>query len=100
MKSLRSTGMSTRDRTSVRSLNVPPNRCRSVSTLITSAPPASYSAANPAGSSIGARAPADGLDRLTSAITQTPGPRSRDRASRGSGARAARSFSESNETVS
>ena len=41
MKSLRSTGTSTAARTAARSARLPPKRRRSVSTLITLAPPAS-----------------------------------------------------------
>ena len=41
------------------------------------APPASYSTASAAGSAISASAPLLGLERLTSAITATPGPRNR-----------------------
>ena len=76
MKSLRSTGTETASRTWTRSSSEPPNRRSSVSTEIAAAPPASYAAARAAGSLIVASAPLLGLDRLTSAMTATPGPRS------------------------
>ena len=56
---------------------MPPKRRPSVSTEMAAAPPASYSTASAAGSEISASAPLLGLDRLTSAITATPGPRKR-----------------------
>ena len=69
--------MSTAQRTRTRSSN-DPAKCRcSVSTEIAAAPPASYSTASAAGSDISANVPLLGLDRLTSAITATPGPRKR-----------------------
>ena len=76
MKSLRSTGTSTASRTRTRSSSVPENRRGSVSTEMAAAPPAAYSPASQAGSPISASAPLLGLARLTSAITETPGPRS------------------------
>src|SRR4051794_13245734 len=82
MKSLRSTGMSTACRTSTRSSSDPPNRRRSVSTEMVAAPPAAYAAARAAGSGIWARAPLLGLERLTSAITETPDSRNRGIGSR------------------
>src|SRR6187402_1531974 len=90
MKSLRSTGMSTAERTSRRSSSEPPNRRCSVSTLIALAPPVWYDTARAAGSRISARAPREGLARLTSAMifTRSAGA-SAARASRGAGAASA-----------
>ncbi len=64
MKSLRSTGIATAQRTRTRSSRVPENRRSSVSTEMAEAPPASYSTASAAGSAIAARAPLLGLDSL------------------------------------
>src|SRR5215470_15030951 len=95
MKSLRSTGTATRSRIVARSCRLPP-KCRgSVRTLMTLAPPASYSQASAAGSAIDAIFPLDGLARLTSAITATSWPLSAARASRGEAARLASSLSRS-----
>ena len=55
---MHSTGTSTRARTASRSANEPENRRSSVSTLITRAPPDSYSPASQAGSGIALSAPA------------------------------------------
>src|SRR4051794_19655539 len=95
MKSLRSTGTETARRTRIRSSRVPLNRRPSVSTEIAAAPPASYSAARAAGSSMLARAPLLGLERLTSAITATPGPVNRGIGSIAGSIWAARCFSRS-----
>ena len=75
-----------RARTASRSASDPPKRRCSVSTVIIAAPPASYSVASAAGSAIVASWPVLGLDRLTSAITATPGPAAPQSASRGAGA--------------
>src|SRR3954471_18413782 len=83
MKSFRSTGTSTASRTRTRSSSDPEKRRPSVSTEMAAAPPAAYSPASQAGSPISASAPLLGLERLTSAITETPGP-----FSTGSGSRA------------
>ena len=90
MKSLRRTGTSTAARTAARSSSEPPNRRPSVSTLITRAPPLGVLAASSAGSGIVASSPFDGLRRLTSAMTPTPGRAQRGIASRGGAAAAAR----------
>src|SRR4051794_27838770 len=92
MKSLQSTGTSTTARTAARSACEPPNRRRSVSTLMTRAPPAAYWTASSAGSGIAARSPLDGLRRFTSAITPTPGARSAARALRAGRASRAAAF--------
>src|SRR5215470_16117605 len=98
MKSLRSTGTATRSRIVARSCRLPP-KCRgSVRTLMTLAPPASYSQARAAGSAIGAILPFAGLARLTSAITATSWPLSVAMASRGEAARLAISLSRSSGT--
>ena len=68
--------MSTAARTAARSSSEPPNQRPSVSTLTQRAPPAAYSLASSAGSGISASCPFDGEERLTSAITPTPGARS------------------------
>src|SRR5215470_8537711 len=95
MKSLRSTGTATRSRIVARSCRLPPKWRGSVRTLMTLAPPASYSQASAAGSAIDAIVPLDGLARLTSAITATSWPLSAATASRGEAARLAISFSRS-----
>jgi len=60
-------------------------RRSSVSTLMIRAPPSWYSHANAAGSEIDASSPADGLARLTSAMTPMPGSRNAANTSRGAG---------------
>src|SRR5215831_3505908 len=95
MKSLRSTGTATRSRIVARSSRLPPKWRGSVRTLMTLAPPASYSQASAAGSVIDAILPLDGLARLTSAITATSWPLSAATASRGEAARLAISLSRS-----
>ena len=77
---------------------MPPNRRRSVSTLITRAPPAAYWTASSAGSGMSASSPLDGLRRLTSAMTPTPGARSAARASRAGRASRAAAFTSASGT--
>ncbi len=95
MKSLRSTGTETASRTRTRSSRVPPKRRSSVSTEMAAAPPASYWAASAAGSLIVASAPLLGLERLTSAMTDTPRPRNSGIGSSAGSTILTRSFSRS-----
>ena len=84
--SLARTGIETAARTARRSATEPPNQCGSHRTEIAAAPPASYARARATMSSSGAAiSPADGDDRLISAIRWRPGAASRPRIGRGGG---------------
>jgi hypothetical protein len=91
--SFASTGIETASRTARRSSSEPPNQCGSHRTEIAAAPPASYARARATMSSAPeAMRPADGDERLISAIRWRPGAARRSATGRGAGeARAASS---------
>ena len=68
-------GTETAARTARRSPTEPPNQCGSHRTEIAAAPPAAYARARATASSAGTIAPAEGDDRLTSAMRCRPGAR-------------------------
>src|SRR5258706_74060 len=83
-KSFARTGTWTASRTRVRSATEPPKACGSHRTEIATAPPRSYARARATtSSSRPAMRPADGDDRLISAIRWRPGPASRSTIGRG-----------------